>query len=200
MSGGEGTTSRRRPILIGAAVIATAALVGGIVLANVLGPERVDPQSVEITPQPQQVAANEPVVAAPEDADLTAVEVISDDLVSGFGGDVIDARSRVQDDSATMLEVATDDECLTEWAKANIAELAASGAYQVIDICDRPTAVLAGPAGSDSKVLVYGSLEDTAPDGMRAIIAEATSTKVAFAAVRTTDGEAQLLATAVLPD
>lgn len=200
MSGGEGTTSRRRPILIGAAAIAAAALVGGIVLANVLGPERVDPESVVITPQPQQVAANDPVVAAPEDADLTTVEVISDDLVSGFGGDVIDARSRVQDDSVTMLEVVTDDECLTSWAKENLAALAEAGAYQVIDVCDRPTAVLAGPAGSDSKVLVYGSLEDTAPDGIRDVIAEATSTKVAFAAVRTTDGEAQLLATAVLPD
>lgn len=200
MSGEEKVSSRRRPILIGAAAIAAAALVGGVVLVNALSPERVDPESVAITPQPQQVAANEPVVAAPAESDLSQVEVVSDELVSGFGGDVIDARSRVQEDATTALEIVTDDECLTDWATANLAELAASGAYQVVDICGRPTAVLAGPAGSDSKVLVYGALEEGAPVGMRDIIAEATSTKVAFAAVRTADGQAQLLATAVLED
>lgn len=201
VSAPRGRGNRRRSVVIGAAVIAAAVLVGGgIALTNVLGPEKVDPETVVMSPQPPQVAADDPVVAAPEEADLTKVEVISDDLAGGFEGDVIDARSRVQDASTTTLDVVTDDTCLTDWAKANIAQLAATGAYLVVDVCGRPTAVLAGPAGSDSKVLVYGSLEDTAPDGMRELIAEETSTKVAFTAVRTTDGEAQLIATAVLED
>ncbi|MCY1718458.1 hypothetical protein OVA26_16100 [Microbacterium sp. SL62] len=196
MSGETKARSRRRPILIGVATFAVAALVGGLVLANALGPERVDPASLVITPQPQQVAANDPVVAAPATADLSQVEVISKDLQSGFGGDVLDARSRAGSDAGvTAVQIDTDDTCLEDWAKQNLAQLAASGAYEVVDVCGHQTAVLAGPAGSDSKVLVYGALEETAPAGMREIVT-ADSAIMTFVAVRTVDGKAQLLAAA----
>jgi hypothetical protein len=194
--------SGRRPgkktLLIGAAAVAVA-LVAGVGITVALQPERVDLSKVKIQNHPQQVAANEPVVAAPAGAEVTAVKDVTAEFSSVVVGDLVDARSRVQHKQLPS-PIAVVDQCLSDWSKANLAALAVKGAYEVVEVCGRPTLVLAGPAGADSKVLVYSSLEKSAPAGVKQLLAESTSNRIAFAGVRSTDDKAQLLAVAVLPD
>lgn len=194
--------ARRRPkvrTMVIAAVGAVLVLgVGALVVSNIMNSGRVDPSELTITPQPKAVPANEPVVAAPTDADFASVVDVTADLSGMFVGDIADVRGRTQGEQK-MPPAAEPDACLLEWAKANLAPLAATGAYQVVDVCGRATAVLAGPLGADTKVLVYGALEADAPAGMLQVMGESTSEKMAFAAVRSADEQAQLIATAVLP-
>ena len=190
-------TDHKRSVIIGAAALA-AALVAVVILMRMFSPVIVPESERIIVPQPPQIPVNGPSVAAPEGTDFTIIEEVSEEFAPGFAGDIIDVRTRVgqkeKPGPATVV-----DGCLLEWAKANLEVLATAGAYQVVTVCERPTAVLAGPAGADNKVLVYGSLEDGAPEGMEQTLAESTSDRMAFVAVRTADGRAQLLAAAELP-
>ena len=198
---GEKTETRRwstkRLVITGAAAVAAVALVAGVGLHATFGPN-VAPSEYVPRDQPEQVAVNGPAAAAPADADTTQVTDVTADLVTEFLGDLENVRSRATEKKSANV-VAEHDQCLADWATAHLAELAAVGTYAVVDVCDRPTAVLAGPAGADSKVLTYGALEETAPARMPETIATSTSNRIAFTAVRSTDGEAQLLATAELP-
>lgn len=195
----ERRLTRKRRVVIGVAAGLAATLVAGVTLTSVLAPERVDPSEVSTEYQPPRVAANDAAVAAPADADFAEVEDVTDELINDFTGDISFARSTVQG-GEEKFPYAEPDQCLLDWAKANLAELAAKGTYEVVTVCDRPTAVLAGPDGADTKVLVYGALEDTAPEGAMQLIGESEHDRMAFAAVRSADGKAQLLATSELPD
>jgi hypothetical protein len=121
------------------------------------------------------------------------------ELTATLAGDLGNVRSRSQGEQVSPPQLVPDP-CLLEWGKTNLAALAATGAYEVVDVCGRPTAVLAGAAGTDSKVLAYGALEKSAPEGMRALIADSQNGHVAVAGVRSVDGAARLLAVAMLPD
>jgi hypothetical protein len=193
--------SGRRPgkktVLIGAAALAVV-LVGGIGIA-VFQPERVDLSQVKIQNHPQQVAANAPVVAAPAGAKVATPKDVTSEYASVVAGDLADARNRVQHKQLRPPVVVVD-ACLSNWAMANLASLSTTGTYELVEVCGRPTAVLAGPAGADSKVLVYSSLEKSAPSGMKQLIAESTSNRIAFAGARSVDDKAQLLAVSLLPN
>lgn len=193
------TEGRRRDRKIGFGIVAASAamLVGGSVLSTALNPP-FEPQYTAPEFQPPRVASSDPVMAAPENTDFTTVVDVTDEVSSMFSGDLIDVRSQVQTESATTIEMVTD-RCLWEWAAENLEAFAVDGVYEVMTVCGRPTAVLAGPAGADTKVLAYGALEATAPEGMRQLLAESTSDQMSFVAMRTSDDEAQLLAVAV-PD
>jgi len=191
-------TRRTRPIVIGAAAVAAVALVAGAVVLLKPAPEFV-PQYETIESAPPKVPAGEPAVEAPTDADLDTVVDVTDELTTGFSGDLGLVRTDAQKGEPAFPYTETD-ACLLDWAKENLAMLAADGTYEVITVCDRPTAVLAGPAGADSKVLVFGALEEKAPTGMKEILIDSPHDRMAFAAVRSADGKAQLLATSELPD
>lgn len=201
----EGRPSRRRPsrrvLVTGAAAIVVAALGTGVIVHQVNAPNVPASLATQV-PRPSQIPVNAPVAAAPADATLTSVVDVTSSFRSDFAGNVADVRSRVQGD-AQRVPTIEEDACLTEWAKGHLPELAARGAYEVLDVCGRQTAVLAGPAGADAKVLVYGALEKTAPAGAKALFGKSTSNRLAFVAVRSDDADpdsqAQLMAAAVLP-
>lgn len=201
----EGRSERRGPsrktLVIGAAAIVVAALGTGVIVHQATGPNVPKSLATQV-PRPSQIPANAPVAAAPADATLTSLVDVTGSFRSDVAGNVADVRSRVQGD-AQQLPTIEADTCLTAWAKGHLPELAARGVYEVIEVCGRKTAVLAGPAGADAKLLVYGALEKAAPAGAKALFAKSTSNRIAFVAVRTGDkdpaAQAQLMAATVLP-
>ena len=186
---------KRVAVVVTATCFAAAAALTWLHLAT---PERVTPSSEEAEYQPPRVAANAPAASAPASTDYGTVADITEQLIHEFSGDLSFARSTEQ--ATESFAYGEPDACLVEWASANLAGLAETGVYEVMTVCGRPTLVLAGPDGADSKVLVRAALEETAPAGARQIIAESVHDRMAFAAVRSEDGKAQLLATAELPD
>ncbi len=172
---------------------------GTVTAVNVFGPERVPDSEIALPEnQPLQVAQNKPVEPAPADADFTEVVDVFDEVARVFQGDLRDVRGQVlpeeqQAGANVPVVTAVHDECLQEWAQKSLPVLAEGGTYAVLTVCDRDVAVLAGPTGADSKVLVYGSLEDSAPEGMRETLAESTASEMALVALRTADGKAQVL-------
>lgn len=192
------SVQRRRNIIVGAAAVVAALAVALVVYLNVAS-TFVPQYAAPADPAGPKISSNDPVAAAAEDADLTDVVDVTAKVSSMFTGDLGVTRTDVQG-GAEKYPYTVDDECLLEWAKSNITTLAPTGTYEVVTVCGRPTAVLAGPASADSKVLVYAAAEDTAPAGMRELLLESTSDRVAFAAVQSADGEAQLLAASPLPD
>lgn len=201
----EGRTVRRRPsgktLVLGAAAIVVAALGAGIIVHQATGPNVPKSLATQV-PRAPQVAANDPVVAAPAGADVASAIDETGSFTRDFAGNVVDVRLQVQGKQKPAPTV-VDDQCLSDWAKENLAALAPNGAYEVVEVCGRPTAVLAGPAGADSKVLVYGAIQESAPAGMKSLFAESTSNRMAFVAVRSDEQDpaqrAQLMAAAVLP-
>lgn len=201
----EGRSERRRPsrrtLVIGAVAIVVAALGVSIIVHHATGPNVPKSLATQV-PRPSQIPANAPVAAAPANATLTDLVDVTDYFRSDVAGNVADVRSRVQG-GAQQVPTVEDDACLTEWAKEHLRELAPHGTYEVLEVCGRETAVLAGPAGADAKVLVYSSLEKAAPAGAKALFGESTSNQLAFVAVRSDDrnpsDQAQLMAAAVLP-
>jgi hypothetical protein len=188
----------KRSILIRAAAATLAALVGGI-LVFTLQPERVDPASVTIDQVIEKVALDAPVAPAPAGADVTTPAVdVTAEFAEGFRGDIVSARSTWTEKAASTVITETD-QCLLDWSKENLGPLAAEGTYAVLDVCGRATAVLAGKAGVDSKVLVFAVAEKEAPAEMKELLLESTSNRMAFSAVRSADGKAHLVAAAVLP-
>ncbi|CAM5533613.1 hypothetical protein [Leifsonia shinshuensis] len=191
-------TRRTRWLLAAAATVAIGGSVAAI-LAFSSQLHRVDPTTVTIKTGPQQVAANAPVAPAPTTAKLAQPSDATGELTATLSGDLGNVRSRSDEQQAAPPQLVPDP-CLLEWGMTNLAALAGTGAYEVVDVCGRPTAVLAGSAGADSKVLAYGALEKSAPEGMRSLIADSRNARVAVAGVRSVDGAAQLLAVAMLPD
>ncbi|QNE37909.1 hypothetical protein [Leifsonia shinshuensis] len=199
MSGRHGKATRQRLWWLTAAA---TVLVGGAIAAIVMfasQPHRVDLATVTIKTGPQQVAANAPIAPAPATAKLAQATDATSELTATLAGDLGNVRSRYQGEQVSPPQLVPDP-CLVEWGKENLSALAGTGAYEVVDVCGRPTAVLAGAAGADGKVLAYAAIEGSAPERMKQLIAESRSAQVAVAAVRSANGAAQLIAVAVLPD
>lgn len=160
--------------------------------------ERVSPAEVSTEHQAPRIAADHPVAAAPAETEYTTVVDATSELLPVFTGDLSYARTLAQ--GSEQFPYAEPDQCLLDWATANLAALSETGTYDVLMVCDRPTLVLAGPEGADTKVFAHGALTDTAPAGARQLVGESTHDRMAFVAVRSADGKAQLLATAELPE
>jgi len=186
---------RRKRTVAAAVVAAVVAVVAAVVWVGLTPDEVTQPEPPDAY-QPLSVPADDPVLAAPEDTDYADVVDVTDEVLPVFSGDLSVVRAQLQGDDA--FPYGEPDQCLLDWVSANLQELSARGAYEVMTVCDRPTLVLAGPDGADAKVLVHGAMLDGAPAGARQIIGESTSQRMAFAAVRSADGKAQLMATAEL--
>ena len=190
-------TSRKRTVALALAAT-TLAAAGVLAVVHFTGTsERVAPPEQAQEYQPPRIAADEPAASAPTSTDYSSVVDITGELLGDFSGDLSFARTLEQGED--VYPYGEPDTCLLEWATANLEALASAGTYETMTICDRPTLVLAGPDGADTKVLVHGAREDTAPEGARQLIADSTHDRMAFVAVRSADGMAQLLATAELP-
>lgn len=188
-----------RPTLIAAAAVAMLAMVGvavgtQIVSEQAIAPRRVDPSTVKITPRPDPVTLNAPIEKASASAGVDVVDVTGTFAYS-FAQDLVSARTTWSKKPAGDVD-ATSDACLTGWALEHVVELAAAGTYDVVDVCGRPTVVVAGPAGVDDRVLVYRALQDGAPGPVQDVLLGSTSTSMVFTAVRSADGAAVLMAAA----
>lgn len=191
------TKKRRTKAVVAAAAAAVAA---GLVAAVALQPDYVTATDYRLRDdQAQQVPVTDPIAAAPAGTNTSfGITDVSLELAGQFAGDLGAARSTATGKEAPQI-VALQDDCLAAWATENLGALAAAGAYQVVDVCDRPTVVLAGAAGADTKVLVHAAAEIDGGDAIAQILHRSTSNRMAFTAVRSHDGQAQLLAAAELP-
>jgi uncharacterized protein YkwD len=183
------------PTLIAAAAIAVlATTVGTIATEQAIAPRRVDPSTVKITPRPDPVSITAPIEKATAAASADVVDETATFAYS-FAQDLVSARTTWTKKPAANVEASVDD-CLTGWAREHVLELATAGTYDVVDACGRRTVVVAGKAGVDDRVLVYRALEDGTPDAVRDVLLSSTSTSMVFAAVRSADGAAVLMAAA----
>lgn len=189
-----GTKSKK----ITAAAISAAAVVG-IVAGALYIDSRHTPEDIDWdVVQPEQVSYGD-TAAAPAGTDTSAgVVSIFDEHEVSFGGNVGAARDMKMGEYTGQV-LAVEDECLTNWATEHLGELATAGTFATLDICDRPTLVVAGPAGINTGNLTYAAAEPTAPSGAADVIINSSTNRMAFTAVRSSDGEAALLATAELP-
>lgn len=187
-----------RPTLVAAAAVAVLTTAGitvsAIVTEQAIAPRRVDPSTVKITPRPDPVSLTAPVEKATATAGVDVVDETPTYAYS-FAQDLVSARTTWTKETAANVE-ATSDTCLSGWALEHVVELAAAGTYDVVDVCGRPTVVVAGPTGVDDRVLVYRALEDGAPGAAKDVLLTSTSTSMVFAAVRSSDGAAVLMAAA----
>jgi hypothetical protein len=188
----------KRAVLVGAAVIA-AALVAGLVVHQVAQPQRVPLSDIHPVQGPAKVAANKPVVAAPAGADTSDATDITAKTAEEFAGSLVDARNHATGHTTTNI-VAKKDSCLLGWAESNLAALSAKGSFRTVQACGHDAVVLAGPAGSDARVMTFGALEKDAPTGARKILIDSATNRMAYAAVQSVDGKAQLLVASALPE
>lgn len=188
-----------KPKKITAAALSAAA-VAGIVAGALYIDSRHTPEDIDWdVEQPEQVGYGDAAAAAPISTDTSAgVEDIYDEHEVSFGGNVSAARSAELGEWAGHV-LAVEDECLTSWATEQLGALATAGTFETITVCDRPTVVVAGPAGINTGNLVYAAAEDGAPAGAAEVLLDSDTNRFAFTAVRSAGGEAVLLAAAELP-